>query len=165
MQNKSAEKCLKIILRQGCGGQEREWGSGMVKRAFPQKVFFTFPTPQNLFTDHCREQNLFQYERSKFPQKANFHRSAHFFSLFFRFFPFSTGFFIYLVLFYRNSNLSRATPWCNGSTTGFGPVSLSSNLGGVAIFLGCHFKHKRGNFKGHSKNGKDVIRKELQRVV
>ena len=25
------------------------------------------------------------------------------------------------------------TPWCNGSTTGFGPVSLSSNLGGVAI--------------------------------
>ena len=41
-----------------------------------------------------------------------------------------------MVLFYRNSNLSRATPWCNGSTTGFGPVSLSSNLGGVAIFLG-----------------------------
>ena len=45
-----------------------------------------------------------------------------------------------MVLFYRNSNLSRATPWCNGSTTGFGPVSLSSNLGGVAIFFwGCHF--------------------------
>ena len=27
-----------------------------------------------------------------------------------------------------------ATPWCNGSTTGFGPVSLGSNPGGVAIF-------------------------------
>ena len=28
-----------------------------------------------------------------------------------------------------------ATPWCNGSTTGFGPVSLGSNPGGVAIFV------------------------------
>ena len=27
------------------------------------------------------------------------------------------------------------TPWCNGSTTGFGPVSLGSNPGGVAIFF------------------------------
>ena len=24
------------------------------------------------------------------------------------------------------------TPWCNGSTTGFGPVSLGSNPDGVA---------------------------------
>ena len=27
----------------------------------------------------------------------------------------------------------RDTPWCNGSTTGFGPVSPGSNPGGVAI--------------------------------
>ena len=28
-----------------------------------------------------------------------------------------------------------ATPWCNGSTTGFGPVSLGSSPGGVANFF------------------------------
>ena len=55
--------------------------------------------------------------------------------LFLHFFQFSTGFFLLLVLFYISSKLSEATPWCNGSTTGFGPVSLSSNLGGVAIFF------------------------------
>ena len=31
--------------------------------------------------------------------------------------------------------MKQTTPWCNGSTTGFGPVSLGSNPGGVAIFL------------------------------
>ena len=30
--------------------------------------------------------------------------------------------------------LSRVTPLCNGSTTGFGPVSLGSNPDGVTIF-------------------------------
>ena len=34
-----------------------------------------------------------------------------------------------------NTVVISATPWCNGSTTGFGPVSLGSNPGGVAIFL------------------------------
>ena len=27
------------------------------------------------------------------------------------------------------------TPWCNGSTSGFGPLSSSSNLDGVTIFF------------------------------
>ena len=31
--------------------------------------------------------------------------------------------------------MKQTTPWCNGSTTGFGPVSLGSNPGGVAIFF------------------------------
>ena len=34
----------------------------------------------------------------------------------------------------RNTTIG-STPWCNGSTTGFGPVSLGSNPGGVAIFF------------------------------
>ena len=29
----------------------------------------------------------------------------------------------------------RATPWCNGSTSGFGPFRLGSSPGGVAIFI------------------------------
>ncbi len=28
-----------------------------------------------------------------------------------------------------------ATPWCNGSTSGFGPFRLGSSPGGVAIFV------------------------------
>ena len=36
------------------------------------------------------------------------------------------------VVYYRC--VRQATSWCNGSTTGFGPVSLSSNLDEVAIF-------------------------------
>ena len=39
-----------------------------------------------------------------------------------------------------------ATPWCNGSTTGFGPVSLSSSLGGVAIFLSSAQNRSANNY-------------------
>ena len=35
----------------------------------------------------------------------------------------------------RFEKIGHATPWCNGSTTGFGPVSLGSSPGGVAIFF------------------------------
>ena len=38
-----------------------------------------------------------------------------------------------------------ATPWCNGSTTGFGPVSPGSNPGGVATFVGAVTTGFRGN--------------------
>ena len=42
------EKGLEILLRQGCGGQER----GGVRGG----EFFPSPTPQALFTDLCRKQ-------------------------------------------------------------------------------------------------------------
>lgn len=45
------------------------------------------------------------------------------------------SYFLTMFLFWKLPKPS-ATPWCNGSTTGFGPVSPGSNPGGVAIFPG-----------------------------
>ena len=34
--------------------------------------------------------------------------------------------------------MHHSTPWCNGSTSGFGPLSLGSNPGGVAtLYINC----------------------------
>lgn len=35
----------------------------------------------------------------------------------------------------KATSICHATPWCNGSTSGFGPLSLGSNPDGVAIFF------------------------------
>ena len=43
-----------------------------------------------------------------------------------------------------------------------GPKTATGNLGEVEWFIGTYsIRNFRGNFKSHSKNGKDVIRKEL----
>lgn len=44
------------------------------------------------------------------------------------------SYFLTMFLFWKLPKPS-ATPWCNGSTTGFGPVSPGSNPGGVAILI------------------------------
>ena len=38
-------------------------------------------------------------------------------------------------ILYKATSICHATPWCNGSTSGFGPLSLGSNPDGVAIFF------------------------------
>ncbi len=39
------------------------------------------------------------------------------------------------IVYDKPQGMFGATPWCNGSTTGFGPVSLGSSPGGVANFF------------------------------
>ena len=40
-----------------------------------------------------------------------------------------------IALYYHLYLASHATPWCNGSTSGFGPFRLGSSPGGVANFF------------------------------
>lgn len=53
---------------------------------------------------------------------------------FFHFFIINYGKKIFLDYIKLNVTV-YATPWCNGSTSGFGPLSSSSNLDEVAIFV------------------------------
>ena len=53
-----------------------------------------------------------------------------FFYLFFKSFLFFDWNFLNLMLKYKE----LITPWCNGSTSGFGPLSSGSNPDGVTIF-------------------------------